>query len=92
MRLSHVAGKRLFVDYAGQTIPIVQLETSEVQEAQIFVAVLGASSYTYVEAHLHHAPAHPRCAGDMGGPSQLDRCACACPGVHGRCARNLYAR
>jgi transposase len=53
MRMSHAAGERLFVDYAGQTVPIVNPDTGEVQPAQIFVAVLGASSYTYVEAQLH---------------------------------------
>ena len=44
MRMSYVAGERLFVGYAGQTIPLVHPETGEVQAAQIFVAVLGASS------------------------------------------------
>jgi transposase len=48
MRQTHVAGERLFVDYAGQTVPIVDASTGEIrQRAQIFVAVLGASNYTY---------------------------------------------
>lgn len=50
MRLSHKAGEKVFVDYAGQTVRIVNPETGEIREAHIFVAVLGASSYTYVEA------------------------------------------
>jgi transposase len=41
------------VDYAGQTIPVVDLQSGEVRQAQLFVAVLGASSYTYVEAQWH---------------------------------------
>jgi len=48
MRQTHVAGERLFVDYAGQTVPIIDATTGESrQRAQIFVAVLGASNYTY---------------------------------------------
>lgn len=50
MRQSHRPGEKLFVDYAGQTIGVVDPETGEVREAQIFVAVLGASNYTYAEA------------------------------------------
>jgi transposase len=47
MRQTHVAGERLFVDYAGQTVPVVDAASGEVRRAQIFVAVLGASNYTY---------------------------------------------
>ena len=50
MRQVHKAGDKLFVDYAGQTISIVCASTGEIRTAQIFVAVLGASNYTYVEA------------------------------------------
>ncbi len=50
MRQHHRAGEKLFVDYAGQTAGIVNPATGEVLDAQIFVAVLGASSYTYAEA------------------------------------------
>ncbi len=50
MRQSHKAGEKLFVDYAGQTVPIVDRRTGEVRETQVFVAVLGASNYTYAEA------------------------------------------
>ncbi len=50
MRQTHRAGEKLFVDYAGQTVEIIDHATGEVRAAQIFVAVLGASSYTYAEA------------------------------------------
>jgi transposase len=47
MRQTHVAGERLFVDYAGQTVPVIDAASGEIRRAQIFVAVLGASNYTY---------------------------------------------
>lgn len=50
MRQTHRAGEKLFVDYAGPTVPVVNPITGEIREAQIFVAVLGASNYTYAEA------------------------------------------
>ena len=50
LRQTHKAGEKLFVDYAGHTIPIHDPHTGKVREAQIFVAVLGASNYTYAEA------------------------------------------
>ncbi len=50
MRQIHQAGDKLFVDYAGQTVPIVCGDTGEICFAQIFVAVLGASNYTFCEA------------------------------------------
>jgi len=50
MRQDHKAGEKLFVDYAGDTVPVVSEETGEIRGAQIFVAVLGASNYTYAEA------------------------------------------
>jgi len=55
MRMKHNAGEKLYVDYAGDTIPITDPETGEVSEAQVFVAVLGASSYTYAEAQSSQA-------------------------------------
>jgi len=47
MRQIHVGGDKLFIDYAGQTVPIIDAATGEIRPAQIFVAALGASSYTY---------------------------------------------
>jgi transposase len=49
MRQEHRAGEKMFVDYAGQTMPIIDPETGEVQDLPVFVAALGASSYTYAE-------------------------------------------
>jgi len=50
MRQVHKAGEKLFIDYCGPTIPIVNPDTGEVCNAQIFVATWGASNYTYAEA------------------------------------------
>jgi transposase len=52
MRQTHVAGEKMFVDYAGQTIEIMDPLTGELREAQLFVACLGASSYTFAEATM----------------------------------------
>ena len=52
MRQNYVAGEKLFVDYSGQTVPLTVPETGEVKQAQVFVAVMGASSYTYAEATM----------------------------------------
>ena len=50
MRQHHVAGAKLFVDYSGKKLTIVNAATGEIHEAELFVAVLGASNYTYSEA------------------------------------------
>jgi len=50
MHQEHKAGEKTFVDFSGDGIDIVDRETGEVTEAPVFVAVLGASSYTYAEA------------------------------------------
>jgi transposase len=50
MRQSHRAGEKTFIDFAGQTLGLTNPETGEVKQAQIFVATLGASTYTYAEA------------------------------------------
>ncbi len=50
MRQTHRAGEKLFIDYAGPTVPVVCAATGEIRTAQIFVAVLGASNYTFAEA------------------------------------------
>jgi len=52
MRQVHKAGEKCFVDYCGPTVPIVCADTGEIHPAQVFVAVLGASNYTYAEATL----------------------------------------
>ncbi|HEX6622439.1 MAG TPA: IS21 family transposase [Pyrinomonadaceae bacterium] len=50
MRQTHRAGEKIFVDYAGQTVTVTDPQTGETREAQVFVAVLGASNYTFAEA------------------------------------------
>jgi transposase len=52
-RAGQVSGRLVStVDYAGATVPIHNPESGQVWEAAIFVAVLGASNYTYAEASL----------------------------------------
>jgi len=50
MKQVHIAGEKVFVDYSGLTVPIYNSKTGEVTKSQIFVAVLGASGYTYLHA------------------------------------------
>ncbi len=71
MRQVHRAGDKLFIDYSGQTVPVIEAATGEVHRAEIFVAVLGASSYTYAEASLSQQlpdwiASHVRCFEYMG--------------------------
>ena len=50
LRQVHIAGERLFVDFAGHTVEAIDAATGEIHRAEIFVAVLGASSFIYAEA------------------------------------------
>jgi transposase len=50
MRQTHRAGEKLFIDYSGDTVPVINAATGEIVQAQIFVASMGASKYTYAEA------------------------------------------
>jgi transposase len=50
LRQDHRAGEKMFVDHAGQRVPVTDRLTGETRDAYVFVAVLGASSYTYAEA------------------------------------------
>ncbi|MCP4600373.1 MAG: IS21 family transposase [Proteobacteria bacterium] len=52
MRQKHKAGEKVFVDYAGKKPEIVDPKTGEIKEVELFIGVLGASSYTYIEASL----------------------------------------
>lgn len=52
MHMNHKAGDKMFVDYAGKTLQLVDKKTKEVTEVQFFIAILGASQYTYAEATL----------------------------------------
>ncbi len=72
LRQEHVPGDKLFVDYAGQTVPIQDRHTGAVRTAQIFVAVLGFSNYTYAEATFSQGAgdwlgAHVRALSYFGG-------------------------
>jgi transposase len=50
MRMEHKAGDKLYVDFAGDKLSIVDKQTGEIQYVEVFVAILGASQLTYVEA------------------------------------------
>jgi transposase len=50
LRQNHIAGDKLFVDFSGLTVPWLDLSTNTVQSAEIFVAVLGASNFTFAKA------------------------------------------
>lgn len=50
MHIEHKVGDKMYVDYAGATLPYVDEQTGEIKRAQVFVAILGWSNYTYVEA------------------------------------------
>ncbi|MES9986058.1 MAG: IS21 family transposase [Candidatus Thiodiazotropha sp. 6PLUC6] len=77
MRQYHKAGEKLFVDYAGLTVPITNPNTGEIShQAQVFVAVLGASNYTYAEATLSQKSedwlnAHVRAFNFFGGVPEV---------------------
>jgi transposase len=76
MRLEHKAGEKLFVDYAGDRIEVVDPLTGEVRQAHLFVATLGCSSYTYVEATWTEQlsdwiGAHVRALTFFGGSTRL---------------------
>lgn len=72
MRQDYQGGDKLFVDFCGPTVPVMNLETGTITEAQIFVACLGASNYTYAEALPsqsieHWIGAHQRALAFFGG-------------------------
>ena len=52
MRMEHKAGDKLYIDFAGDKLSITDPHTGEVSEVEVFVAILGASQLTYVEAVL----------------------------------------
>ncbi|HYD16299.1 MAG TPA: IS21 family transposase, partial [Hyphomicrobium sp.] len=76
MRQHHGAGEKVFVDYSGKRLAIVDRDTGVVREAEIFVGVLGASNYTYAEASWSQGladwiGAHVRMFRDFGGVPRL---------------------
>lgn len=75
-RNEHLAGEKCFLDYAGQTVPIHDAETGDINYAQIFVAVLGASNYTFAEATWSQGigdwiASHNRAFAYFGGVSEM---------------------
>jgi transposase len=76
MRQDHKAGEKMFIDYAGMTVPVRDRKSGGTREAQIFVAALGASYYTYAEATwTQQLPdfiaSHARAFSYFGGVSEL---------------------
>jgi transposase len=77
MRQTHLGGDRLFVDYAGDTVPVVvDRLTGEIREAHLFVAVMGASSLsfawpTWTETLPDWTDAHVRAFDFFGGAARL---------------------
>src|SRR6202012_1957491 len=77
LRQVHIAGERLFVDFAGHTMEVVDAATGEIRRAEVFVAVLGASSFLYAEATWSQAlvdwiGAHVNALTALGGvPRQI---------------------
>ena len=76
MRQEHAAGDKVFVDYSGKKVPIVDRKTGEIREAELFVGVLGASSYTFAEATWTQTlpdwiGSHVRMFAFFGGVSRL---------------------
>ncbi len=72
MRQHHVAGEKMFVDYAGATLEVIDPKTGEIRQAQLFVAALGASNFTFAEASWTQGLAdwigsHCRAFGYFGG-------------------------
>lgn len=76
MRQVHKAGEKLFIDYCGPTMKIINPDTGKVSTAQIFVATMGASSYTYAEATWSQGledwvMSHVRCFDYLGGTPEI---------------------
>ncbi|MBS1859874.1 MAG: IS21 family transposase [Acidobacteria bacterium] len=76
MRQQHRAGEKLFIDWAGATIPVYDPATGQARPASLFVAALGASSYTYAEATesqelTNWIGAHIRALEFLGGVPEL---------------------
>jgi len=76
MRQEHRAGEKVFVDYCGQSVEVVDRFTGKLKNAEIFVAVLGASNYTYAEAFSSQSlpewiTAHVHAFEFFGGVSEL---------------------
>jgi len=76
LRQTYRAGEKLFVDYAGQTIPVMDPVCGQTREARLFVAALGASSYTFAQASFSEdlpswIEAHVRALTFFGGVPEI---------------------
>jgi len=76
MRQHHKAGEKLFVDWAGDTLPYIDGQTGEVREAYLFLAVLGFSSYIFARAYENERTesfldAHVAAFEHLGGVPEL---------------------
>ena len=76
MRQSHQPGEKLFVEYAGMTVSITDPTSGAVTQAQVFVATLGASNYTYCEvtatqSSVDWLASHTRALEFLGGVPQI---------------------
>ncbi|AHF73603.1 transposase ISSoEn3, IS21 family [Candidatus Sodalis pierantonius str. SOPE] len=76
MRMEHKAGEKLFIDFCGPTVPIVNPATGSVRQVAIFVAAMGVSGYAYIEAcegqdMASWLNANSRCLHFMGGVPEL---------------------
>lgn len=76
MRQNHIAGEKMFIDFSGVTVPYIDLSTGEVKKAEIFLSVLGGSSYTFAYAVPDQTipswiDAHIKSFNFFGGTSQI---------------------
>ena len=76
MRQTHIAGERVFVDYCGDTVGVIDVDTGKIRQVQIFVGVLGASNYTYFDASWSQSlpnwiTSHVRMFNYFGGVTSL---------------------
>lgn len=90
MRQNHVAGEKMFVDYSGDKFHVVDSTSGEMREAELFVAVLGASNYTYAEATWTQTvpdwiTSHIHAFEYFGGVSGIVVCDCLKSGVSKAC-------
>ena len=90
MRQTHVAGEKLFVDYASDTVPLFDGASGKERPAHVFVAVLGASNYTYAEARWSEGLAdwigvHVNALAFLGGVPRLLVCDNLKAGVTAAC-------
>jgi len=52
MHIEHIAGDKMYIDFAGEKLHLVNKDTGEISDVEVFISVLGASQLTYIEATL----------------------------------------